>query len=109
MTGSTNERNKKPGWNTAAAVDTGSFGDKTPGFDPAAAPMETDAEAGGFPQPGGTGTPLRAEVTAKKADSRSMEREHDGRRSATHPNRWLPLALLAVIAVAVALWAIWGA
>jgi len=30
-------------------IDSGKTGDKTPGFDPAAAPMETDAEAGGAP------------------------------------------------------------
>lgn len=32
-----------------AATDRGETGDKIPGFDPAAAPMETDAEAGGAP------------------------------------------------------------
>jgi hypothetical protein len=31
-----------------ADIDAGKHGDKTPGFDPAAAPMEADAEAGGF-------------------------------------------------------------
>ncbi|MER8492578.1 hypothetical protein [Mesorhizobium australicum] len=107
MTGSTNKRNKKPGWNTAAAVDTGSFGDKTPGFDPAAVPMETDAEAGGFSQPGGTGKPLRAEVVANKADHRTTC-AHAGIRSTT-ANRWLPLALVAVVVVALVLWAIWRA
>lgn len=30
-----------------ADIDAGRKGDKTPGFDPAVAPMETDAEAGG--------------------------------------------------------------
>ncbi|MBZ9776844.1 hypothetical protein [Mesorhizobium sp. CO1-1-8] len=105
MTGSTKKgkgRNK-PGWNTAAAVDTGSFGDKTPGFDSAAAPMETDAEAGGFPQPGGAGKPPRAEVLANNTDHHYTKREHGD------TNRWLPLALLAVIVVAVVLWAIWRA
>lgn len=31
-----------------ADIDAGRQGDKTPGFDPAAVPMEADAEAGGF-------------------------------------------------------------
>lgn len=31
-----------------ADIDAGKQGDKTPGFDPAAVPMEADAEAGGF-------------------------------------------------------------
>jgi len=30
-------------------IERGSTGDKLPGFDPAAAPLETDAEAGGEP------------------------------------------------------------
>lgn len=32
-----------------ADIDAGKQGDKTRGFDPAAVPMEADAEAGGFP------------------------------------------------------------
>ena len=32
-------------------INSGKTGDKTPGVDPAAAPMETDAEAGGAPPP----------------------------------------------------------
>jgi hypothetical protein len=35
-----------------AATQRGETGDKIPGFDPAAAPMETDAEAGGSAQDG---------------------------------------------------------
>lgn len=38
-----------------ADIQSGKYGDKTPGFDPAAAPMETDAEAGG------SSTPARSE------------------------------------------------
>jgi hypothetical protein len=35
-------------------IDAGHMADKTPGFDPAAAPMETDAEAGGAASPSGS-------------------------------------------------------
>lgn len=40
-----------------AAIDNAKTGDKGTGFDPAAAPMEADAEAGGSP-------PSRAEIAA---------------------------------------------
>ena len=51
--------------------------DKTPGFDPAAAPMETDAEAGGAP-------PTPEEV----AQARSLERRGiEGRRNSAAPQK----------------------
>jgi hypothetical protein len=53
-------------------INSGKTGDKTPGFDPAAAPMETDAEAGGAP-------PSAGEV----AQARRLERRGiEGRRNA---------------------------
>jgi hypothetical protein len=57
------------------SIDRGKTGDKTPGFDPAAAPLGTDAEAGGAP-------PTREE--------RAMERdalERAGARPEKHPRR----------------------
>lgn len=44
-----------------ASTQRGETGDKIPGFDPAAAPMETDAEAGGAPFGGPAGA-ARGEV-----------------------------------------------
>lgn len=43
---------KSSGARARGAIQRGETGDKAPGFDPAAAPMETDAEAGGNSQPG---------------------------------------------------------
>ena len=42
---------KSSGARARGAIQRGETGDKVPGFDPAAAPMETDAEAGGSSQP----------------------------------------------------------
>ena len=42
---------KSTGARARGAIQRGETGDKVPGFDPAAAPMETDAEAGGSSQP----------------------------------------------------------
>lgn len=42
---------KSAGARLRGAIQRGEAGDKVPGFDPAAAPYETDAEAGGTAQP----------------------------------------------------------
>lgn len=42
---------KSAGARLRGAIQRGESGDKVPGFDPAAAPYETDAEAGGTSQP----------------------------------------------------------
>jgi hypothetical protein len=58
-------------------IDRGKTGDKTPGVDPSAAPMETDAEAGGAP-------PTAEEV----AQARRFERRGiDGRRNQAAPEK----------------------
>jgi hypothetical protein len=48
------------------AIDRGQAGDKTPGVDPAAAPLGTDAEAGGHPP---TPAELAAEAEAIRRDN----------------------------------------
>jgi hypothetical protein len=58
-------------------INSGKTGDKTPGFDPAAAPMETDAEAGGA-------SPTPEEVAQARASER---RGIDGRRNAAAPEK----------------------
>jgi len=57
-------------------IDKGRTGDKAPGIDPAAAPMETDAEAGGAP-------PSPAEI----AQARRAERRGAGDANAADPNK----------------------
>ncbi|HET9229895.1 MAG TPA: hypothetical protein VFO00_01320 [Vitreimonas sp.] len=58
-------------------INSGKTGDKTPGFDPAAAPMETDAEAGGAP-------PTPEEVAQARANER---RGIEARRNAAAPEK----------------------
>jgi hypothetical protein len=58
-------------------INSGKTGDKTPGFDPAAAPMETDAEAGGAP-------PTAEEVAQARAQER---RGIEGKRNAASPQK----------------------
>lgn len=58
-------------------INSGKTGDKTPGFDPAAAPMETDAEAGGSP-------PTPEEVAQARAHER---RGIKGQRNEAAPEK----------------------
>lgn len=60
---------KSTGARTRAAIQQGETGDKVPGFDPAAAPMETDAEAGGSSQPAGEPQPRPAKADDSNASS----------------------------------------
>lgn len=90
-----------------AATQRGETGDKIPGFDPAAAPMETDAEAGGAPSggPAGvrTGETRRPPQTNTGSAMRPMEGESHRTRST---GWWLAIGLLVAAALAafVALW-----
>lgn len=52
-------------------IDRGLTGDKRPGFDPAAAPLETDAEAGGASQPA-------AELDAARDAPRQDQQPREG-------------------------------
>jgi hypothetical protein len=73
------EHDRRRGPNAAQLrgdIDRGRTGDKTPGVDPAAAPMETDAEAGGTP-------PTPEEI----AQAREAERRGPGRRNAADPRK----------------------
>jgi hypothetical protein len=75
-------------------IDRGLTGDKVPGSDPAAAPLGTDAEAGGAP-------PTQAELTME-AESRTLRRPPK-REGVPHPGWYwaagVVLALLLVVAL----------
>lgn len=75
-------------------IDRGVTGDKVPGSDPAAAPLGTDAEAGGTPA-------TRAEIELE-AQSRSVE-PHARPTGAGSTAAWLIGAVLVVILVALAI------
>jgi hypothetical protein len=85
-----------------AAVDRGETGDKIPGFDPAAAPMETDSEAGGAPScnsaPAPSGVAHRPPQTSTGSAMRAMPGfETPG----GHRVWWVVVTVLVVIAAGV--------
>src|SRR3954451_14721193 len=82
-----------------AATDRGLTGDKVPGFDPAAAPLGTDAESAGTP-PVAADPPLpeaaRADPSGLAADSSGTDR---GRYRMQDRMIW-PAVILAVLVIA---------
>jgi hypothetical protein len=103
----------EPGWEgrgpTSAqlrhAIDSGKTGDKVGGFDPAAAPMDADSEAGGAPlTPDLVALDLATEKTgapdSARANAATPELPPDGRLP---PQKGLLLVGVGGAAVAVAL------
>jgi cobalamin biosynthesis Mg chelatase CobN len=98
------------------AIDQGKTGDKVSGFDPAAAPMEADAEAGGeatapdmssIPRgPSLTAQPLGVEVepgfNAASHGSAMRRFDQDGSKSRGIPG-WPIMIILAVVVIAAVL------
>lgn len=88
-----------------AATERGGTGDRIPGFDPAAAPMETDAEAGGAPSGGAAPVPSAPAAGIHRppqTSTGSAMRATPGVDTPGGTRGWLPVAaILAVIAAAV--------
>jgi len=86
-------------------VDNNGFSDKVAGFDPATAPMETDAEAGGVATLGGNLRPASStsDRSQNGASHGSAIRPFDDTRKAESSVNWMLvfLAGCAVIAAAV--------
>lgn len=84
-------------------IQKGRTGDKVPGFDPAAAPLETDAEAAGAPSAEAAGPVGSADAEAPHANSSShgaaMRRFETERRSGSFSF----LSVLAGIGLALVL------
>ncbi|PWL16614.1 hypothetical protein DKP76_16750 [Falsochrobactrum shanghaiense] len=109
----TNSPKKSAGARIRGSVQKGETGDKVPGFDPAAAPMETDAEAGGssFPDndaiPRSDGNPTKA--TESNASSHasglrgwdSEESTHSSGRNGSMRKRPAFLFCLFILALIV--------
>ncbi|MFU0505756.1 hypothetical protein [Pseudaminobacter sp. NGMCC 1.201702] len=90
-------------------IQKGCSGDKVPGFDPAAAPLETDAEAAGTPEPKPRDEkpsvdPLNAFRPHPNSSSQDTAmRSFEENRESTLPRIWfVGIALLLVIALAAA-------
>lgn len=85
-----------------AAVDRGETGDKMPGFDPAAAPMETDSEAGGAPSGGSAPAPSGISHRPPQTSTGSAMQAMLGVEApGGHRVWWLVVTVLVVIAAAV--------
>ena len=90
-------------------IDSGRTGDKTPGFDPAAAPLGTDDEAGGAPPtPEDIDQARRAERRrpARSPNAAEAELQPDGQFKAKGgASLFIALAILAALVLAAAGWA----
>lgn len=93
-------------------IQRGQTGDKVPGFDPAAAPMETDAEAGGA-----SATPLGPDIhTQRSSANRNTNESSSGdamrRFQAREPAgdwlRWL-VVFAVLVAIVVVVFLVLGA
>src|SRR3954470_11086562 len=84
-----------------AATDRGLTGDKVPGFDPAAAPLGTDAEAAGAPPAASADPPLpegaRADPAGVGGDTSGSERGSYRRQDRL---AW-PAIAAALVAIAI--------
>ena len=108
-------RDISPGGRRAAQdrgdIQKGLTGDKVPGFDPAAAPMETDAEAAGTPDyPSDYSEPNMGPPAdnrdAHQASNADAMRRFEGKQQ-PHPSRrttriwWFLLGVVAILIVVI--------
>lgn len=80
-------------------IDAGREGDKTPGIDPAAAPMETDAESAGNAP---ARDPSRPRETPKFTNQASYANAMRPLKDEVQPRRYGPLLVIAAIVVLAA-------
>ena len=99
-----------------ADIDRGRTGDKTPGHDPAAAPLGTDDEAAGTPVPSDVAEQVRArevrsdgERLARQNATPSYEETLRSDRAASRVRPfWLVLASGVVVAALGSTWLVFG-
>ncbi|RST83877.1 hypothetical protein EJC49_21700 [Aquibium carbonis] len=96
------EQSKTGELDARAATQRGQTGDKIPGFDPAMAPMETDAEAGGAAFGGAATRPAAEAGRPPESGTGSAMRP----MAAVEPRAggrgwWLPVAALMAVAILV--------
>lgn len=87
------------------AIDAGRAGDKVAGFDPAAVPMEADAEAGGSataPETGSRLSDVPVEPSFNAAGHGTAMRAFSGEPHSRGLGGWPILILLGVVAIAAA-------
>jgi hypothetical protein len=87
-------------------IQAGKTQDKTPGFDPAAAPQETDAEAAGLPNPAAEARPRRQPEFTNEASFANAMRPVESEPDLQPRNNWPVLVIAAVVLVASAVFVI---
>jgi hypothetical protein len=93
-------------------IQAGATGDKTPGFDPAAAPLETDAEAGDAPgaaratPPRGRGAANQASGFTNEASFANAMQPIEGEANLQPRRNWPILVIAAIVIVAAAVFVI---
>lgn len=75
-----NSPKKSAGARIRGSIQKGETGDKAPGFDPAAAPMETDAEAGGSSFPDNDAIPRSGGDSTKATEGNASSHSSGLRR-----------------------------
>ncbi|QIA24437.1 hypothetical protein A9K68_023550 [Mesorhizobium sp. AA22] len=88
-------------------IQAGATQDKTPGFDPAAAPEATDAEAADVPSPAAEARPRRQPEFTNEASFGDAMRRPVGSEPDLQPrSNWPVLVIAAVVLVAAAVFVI---
>jgi hypothetical protein len=87
-------------------IQAGKTQDKTPGFDPAAAPEETDAEAADVPNPATEACPRRQPEFTNEASFANAMRPIEGEPDLEPGKNWPVLVIAAVVLVAAAVFVI---
>jgi hypothetical protein len=83
-------------------IQAGATQDKTPGFDPAAAPEKTDAEAAGVPNPVAEARPRRQPEFTNEASFGDAMRPAASEPGLKPGKNWPVLVIAAVVLVAAA-------
>ncbi|ESY73755.1 hypothetical protein NKJ90_28715 [Mesorhizobium sp. M0051] len=92
---------RKPAAKTAHAWTEAGL-DKTPGFDPAAAPSRTDAEAADTPNDAGQPSPKRQSRFKNQASFANAMRPMENRADIRPGNNWPVLVIAIAVLVAAA-------
>ncbi|TIP87109.1 MAG: hypothetical protein E5X63_09965 [Mesorhizobium sp.] len=87
-------------------IQAGATQDKTPGFDPAAAPEKTDAEAAGMPNPVAEARPRRQPEFTNEASFGDAMRPIGSEPGLQPGKNWPVLVIAAVVLIAAAVFVI---
>jgi hypothetical protein len=91
---------------TRGDIQAGATQDKTPGFDPAAAPGETDAEAADVTNPAAEARPRRQPEFTNEASFGNAMRPVESKPGLQPGKNWPVLVIAAVVLIAAAVFVI---